>query len=169
MTLLGTIQHLYASGPGLLLCSPEPVEVLAPGSNTMPSGGELQEPLRSLVRSQRVALLVTGSPQLYYDIDVHDEPPPATGAAARCRFGLRIEGGALWVRDGDDPTEWEAMPESLKPVPVRDGDYTVEACWLKGETDEDDHGVMRITLHFLAEPMPPVGERWPELPYVAAK
>lgn len=163
MTLLGTIEHLYASGLGLMLCSPEAVEGLAPGSDTMPSGEELREPLRSLVRSHRVVFLQTGSPQLYYDIEVHDEPPPPTGAAARCRFGLRIEGGALWVRDGYDPMKWEVMPDDLKPVPVRDGDYAVDACWIKG----DDDGVMKITLHFLAEPMPPVGATWPELFYRA--
>ena len=163
MTLLGTIQHFYASGLGLMLCSPEAVEGLAPGSDTMPRGGELREPLRSLVQSQRVVFLQTGSPQLYYDLEVHDEPPPAAGAAARCRFGLRIEGGALWVRDGYDPMEWEAMPDSLKPVPVRDGDYAVDACWIKAEND----GVMKITLHFIADPMPPVGTDWPKLLYQA--
>jgi hypothetical protein len=168
MTLLGTIQHLCASGLGLMLCSPEAVEELAPGSNTMPAGEDLREPLRSLVRSRRVVFLVTGSPQLYYDLEVHDEPPPATGSAARCRFGLRIDGGALWVRDGYDPTKWEAMPETLVPVPVRDGDYAVEACWIRSENEEDEKdGVMRVTLHFIAGPMPPVGEAWPELLYKA--
>ena len=163
MALLGTIDHLHASGPGLMLCSPEAVESLEEGSDTMPAGGDLREPLRSLVSSQRVVLLQTGSPQLYYGIEVHDGPPEETGAAARCRFGMHIEGGVLWVRDGDDPMKWERMPDTIKPVPLLDGYYSVDALWIPN----DRKGVMDIRLYFAFATAPLPGDGRPELPYRA--
>jgi len=64
--------ELYATGLGIMLYSPGAVVALKDGVDYMPAGGELADPLRTLVEvDQRAVLLGSGSPQLDYIISVH--------------------------------------------------------------------------------------------------
>lgn len=154
---------LYAAGLGLMLYSPKATRALEDGRDYMPVG-QLEEPLRTLVAEQDVVLLGTGSPQLDYELHVHQAPPPALlqkRAAAKVVFGMRIAGGQLLVRDGYDPMEWHRAGESLRRTAMPDGYYRVTALWLRDET----RAAMIVHLYFQATTRRVPGDGWPYLGY----
>jgi hypothetical protein len=154
---------LFAAGLGLMLYSPHATRALRAGHDYMP-GGELEDPLRTLVARQDVVLLGTGSPQLDYEVYVHLTPPPRSArqrAAAVVVFGLRIAGDELLVRDGYDPMEWRCSGESLRRTPVPDGYYRVTALWVPDQTRE----AMIVRLHLQATKRRVRGNGWPYLGY----
>ncbi len=157
--------RLSAYGLGLMIYSPTAVRALEAGYNYMPTNGPLREPLRSQVEEkQRVVLLGTGSPEIDYAIIPHDGPVSRAArrsAAAEVRFGLRVEGRSVCVRDGYAPMEWTRRVSRRQTFPLADGYYGVHALWVDSEPD----AVMTILLCFQRRARRLAGNGWPYLGY----
>jgi hypothetical protein len=109
---------------------------------------------------QRTVFLCTGSPQLDYRILVYQTAPTVDGDA-RTVFGLRLDGGAVCVRDGYAPMAWRAGGEDVRTVEMCDGDYAIDARWVRSER----YGEMEIHLFFRPCTEHVSGDGWPELEY----
>lgn len=157
--------RLNAAGLGLMICSPAAVRALEAGYDYMPTDGGLREPLRSLVEAdQRVVLLGTRSPEVDYAIMPHAGPASRAAresAAAEVRFGLRVEGEVVCVRDGYDPMEWTRRVPRRQTFALADGYYGVHALWVEGERDAE----MTILLSFEPRVRRLSGNGWPYLGY----
>ena len=122
--------RLHAGGLGLILFSPSVLAHIPEGADFMSElgcepKGRLYE---SLVQTQRVVLLGTGSPQLDYAIRVVPPAAAVSGQALNAtEFGLSIEGGLLAIRDGYAPMEWLLDDPYEIRFSVRDGYYRVRA------------------------------------------
>lgn len=147
-----------------MLFSPAAVRGFAEGGDYLhalePAGRLYDE----LVASHRIALLGTGSPQVYYELSVAHGPasPEEVGAARHSvQFGLRVEGGALHIRDGYALMEWLGDDPDEVVVPLTDGYYAVRALAsvLRDEARDD------VSLRFFLEPSQTLipGDGWPYL------
>jgi hypothetical protein len=156
--------RLHAGGLGLMLFSPPVLAHIPEGADFMSEldcepRGRLYD---ALLRTQRVVLLGTGSPQLDYAIRI---VPPAAAASGRAlnasEFGLSIEGGLLAIRDGYAPMGWLVEDPYELRFPVVDGYYRVRALWMPRRNGS--YADMHIDLVFepTLEPVP--GDGWPTL------
>jgi hypothetical protein len=156
--------RLHAGGLGLILFSPSVLAHIPEGADFMNElgcepNGRLYE---TLVHTQKVVLLGTGSPQIDYAIRVVAPATAAPGEALKAtEFGLGIEGGLLAIRDGYAPMEWlVADPDELR-FPLRDGYYRVRALWVPRRDGSDAD--MHIDLAFEPTSERVSGNGWPTL------
>jgi hypothetical protein len=161
----GSEARLHAGGLGLILFSPPVLAHIPEGADFMSEldcepRGRLYD---SLLRTQRVVLLGTGSPQLDYAIRIVPPAAAAPGQAAlnASEFGLSIEGGILAIRDGYAPMEWLVEDPYELRFPVGDGYYRVHALWVPRRNGSDAD--MHIDLVFEPTPEEVPGDGWPTL------
>lgn len=154
-------RQIYASGLGLALFSPPVFAGFPEGADFMSAlflGGGLYD---ALVKTQKVVLLGTGSPQLYYLVRVVS---PSEAEAVRplktAEFGLWIDGG-LAIRDGYAPMDWLKDDPGEIRFPVTDGYYRVCALWTPRPPDVEAD--MCIDLAFERTSKHAPGDGWPEL------
>lgn len=150
-----------------MLYSPTPVECLQAGADYM--GETLSEPLGSLVKKQRVALLGTGSPQLYYSVQLWSgalDGAATSTAASTVIFGLQIEGGFLCVADGYAPMDWGSDDYATCSISLTDGYYKLTALWLPDVAADAANNIdMRIHLHAERAEQSVPGDGWPYLEF----
>jgi hypothetical protein len=154
-------QQVYASGLGLILFSAPVFAGFPEGTDFMSQlegGGNLYD---TLVRTQKVVLLGTGSPQLTYLICVISSSEMQTVRPLKTtEFGLWIDGG-LCIRDGYAPMDWEEDDPSEIRFPVTNGYYRICAFWMScpqnAKTD------MAIGLNFEKTSQRIPGDGWPTL------
>jgi hypothetical protein len=151
--------RIHAVGLGLMLFSPQALAAMPARSDFMralePGGAHYA----ALVATGRVVLLGTGSPQVDYQLRVHDDGAPVPKALARISFAMEIA-DALAVRDGYAAMSWQPDdPEELR-FPLPTARYVVEAALVRSD---ETMFHMAIDLLFRADPQAPPGDGWPYL------
>ena len=157
---------LYAAGLGLMFSSPRALGALDKGADYS-EGGNRRVRIDQLIRDQQLVLVATGSPQLDYVINVHEEASSQDlGQSTRAfvRFGLEVCGGALVVRDGYDLMDWNPDEESAVVIPTEDGYYELLVGWAPSTRHAEM--VLHIVPQKVTAKIP--GEEMYELIYEAA-
>ena len=158
--------RLHAGGLGLIMFSPSVLAHISEGADFMSElgcepKGRLSE---SLVQTQRVALLGTGSPQTDYAIRVVPPAAAVPGEALKAtEFGLWIEGGLLAIRDGYAPMDWLVDDPYELRFTVPDGYYRVRALWMPRRDGSDTDMHIDLVFEPTSELVP--GDGWPTLMY----
>lgn len=136
------VYNLYAVGLGLLFSS------IGELKNLGVNGSPVEEnDYTELLDNHCAFTLGTGSPELDYEIHVHDSPWESEiedALYASVKAFLRVKGGALVVRDGYDLDEWLEAPDEIATIPMDDGSYhlTIAA--------EPGSGHSTMVLHLVA-------------------
>lgn len=134
--------NIFASGLGLLFSSRGAV-----GSLAVDGAAVDESKYETLVTSNRIFAVDTGSPELDYEIHLHERP---WSTDVKETFEnilvapLVVEGGAVVIRDGYDLEEWMEHPEELVVFDIEDGRYRVHvasACSIQ-------HTTMILHLYF---------------------
>ena len=118
----------------------------------------------SLVQTQRVVLLGTGSPETNYAIRVVGGAAAVSSEALKAtEFGLWIEGDLLAIRDGYAPMEWLVDDPYEIRFSVRNGYHRVRALWVPRRDGSDADMHIDLIFEPTSERVP--GDGWPTLMY----
>jgi hypothetical protein len=129
---LGSIHLEFPASPGFLLSSPKTLSGLKEGGEYDPDAS----PVKELIDEQQIILLQTGSPELDYQLHFHSGDPDRQ-ARVQSSFGMRVDGGALVIRDGYDLMDWSDSDDQR--LTIEDGYYAVDALWTPGEAEMEIH------------------------------
>jgi len=148
--------------PGFLLHSPSAVASFVDGQAYYPAPEEVEE----LFATGRFAVVSTGSPELDYVVRLASGSPSAADvkrARAKARFLFRVTDGEIVVRDGYALNEWGQGGYACEAVPFADGEYQVDALWIRSEK----YCEMPVELYFSPRAFKRIkGTGWTDLDYV---